>query len=419
MGRAVLETLIWKALTKRSMGRLIFYDTSNYTDFPIGGQLTSIRAQLRFLCENRPDLAGRILLVGVTTDPAQVGHVSEIPMFGKQLKYLPAAVCETQLGHTAHSLRAAFAKGLLQCRAQLKPSREDLHYIHTPEAIGPIRLLCPMAKTVIFSHGSYMNMERGFRFFQKNVLIKKAFNVYLRYVLRTASEIFVLDEDSWNDYLPYNRHLHKIRNSIVLPDLPDAERLEKRQCEKRLVFIGRLSKDKGVEEIIRAVHGMESGWQLTIVGDGEQKEILTAMPEVDERIHFVGAVSPEQVPAYLQNADILVMNSAFEGVPMAILEALSYGVPVISTDVGGIGETVRFGLDAERTDGCAQSIQAAARTIAASYGQYCSHARQRAAYYDYRVVNADILKFLEPALAAEKHEKPLQSSKKSDKLNRM
>ena len=84
------------------MGRLIFYDTSNYTDFPIGGQLTSIRSQLRYLCETREDLAGRILLVGVTKDPEQVGKLSEISLFGRQIRFLPAAVCETELGHTAH-----------------------------------------------------------------------------------------------------------------------------------------------------------------------------------------------------------------------------------------------------------------------------------------------------------------------------
>ena len=379
------------------MGKLIFYDTSNYTDFPIGGQLTSIRSQLRYLCETREDLAGRILLVGVTKDPEQVGKLSEISLFGRKIRFLPAAVCETELGHTAHSLRAAFAKGLWKIRKQLKVTRDDLNYIHTPEAVGPVRLMCPRAVTVIFSHGSYMNMERGFRFFRNNPLIRKGFILYLRYVLRTAAEIFVLDEDSLKDYQPYNRHLHKIRNSIVLPDLP-SEETGGAVCRGSLTFIGRLSKDKGVEEIIRAVHGLDQPWHLTVVGDGEQRDLLLAMPEADERVTFTGAVPPQQIPDFLKETDILVMNSAFEGVPMAILEALSYGVPVISTDVGGIGETVRFGVDSEKTDGTAQSIRQAVLTIAGNLPQYRAAARERAACYDYRVVNAEILAVLEPYL---------------------
>ena len=62
--------------------RLIFYDTSNFIDYPVGGQLTSIRNFLRFLKENFPEHSEDILLVGVTTDPEEVGKLSSVSLDG-------------------------------------------------------------------------------------------------------------------------------------------------------------------------------------------------------------------------------------------------------------------------------------------------------------------------------------------------
>ena len=110
-----------------------------------------------------------------------------------------------------------------------------------------------------------------------------------------------------------------------------------------------LFKDKGVENIMRAavsLHAAGEQVSLQVVGDGEQGGALRQLAkELDPQgkvISMCGAVPPSAVSAFMENADILVMNSAFEGVPMTILEALSCGLPVISTDVGGIGEAVCF-----------------------------------------------------------------------------
>ena len=60
----------------------------------------------------------------------------------------------------------------------------------------------------------------------------------------------------------------------------------------------------------------------------------------DKRIRFIGAVKPDEVQRAMKEADVLIMNSTFEGIPMTILEAISQGLPVITTDVGGIKEVL-------------------------------------------------------------------------------
>lgn len=387
------------------MSRLFIYDTSNFIDFPIGGQLTSIGNFLRFICEEHPERTEDIVLVGVTLCQGEIGKIKKINLYGRQISFLPVTTAEKDLGNTASSLRLRYVKGLLKCRKLLKIAKRDCNYVHSPEAYGIVKLFCPVARCVIFSHGSYFNMERGFRFFQKNLLVKKGFVLYLKWVLRSANLILLLDKDSLRDYKPYNSNLVQVGNSIICPELPEGRHVLREGKVREILFVGRLSKDKRVEPIIRAVEDMgKAGFgeegsgmdgseiRLTIVGDGEEYHNL--IPYAGERIRFVGAVPPKEVKEYMQNSDILVMNSSFEGVPMTILEAISYGLPVVSTNVGGIGEAHHFGQDSEETDGTAEGIQAAIGRIEAHYDVYSRNAYENSKAYDYRTLNRKVYDLL-------------------------
>ena len=387
------------------MSRLFIYDTSNFIDFPIGGQLTSIGNFLRFICEEHPERTEDIVLVGVTLCQGEIGKIKKINLYGRQISFLPVTTAEKDLGNTASSLRLRYVKGLLKCRKLLKIAKRDCNYVHSPEAYGIVKLFCPVARCVIFSHGSYFNMERGFRFFQKNLLVKKGFVLYLKWVLRSANLILLLDKDSLRDYKPYNSNLVQVGNSIICPELPEGRHVLREGKVREILFVGRLSKDKRVEPIIRAVEDMgKAGFgeegsgmdgseiRLTIVGDGEEYHNL--IPYAGEHIRFVGAVPPKEVKEYMQNSDILVMNSSFEGVPMTILEAISYGLPVVSTNVGGIGEALHFGQDSEETDGTAEGIQAAIGRIEAHYDVYSRNAYENSKAYDYRTLNRKVYDLL-------------------------
>lgn len=383
------------------VSRLLIYDTSDFTEFPIGGQLTSIRNFLRYICEVHPERAGSIVLVGVTRAAEEVGTWKEISCFGCTLSFLPVAAAQEDLGNTSKSLRLMYAKGLLRYGRKLRLRSRDCNYIHTPEAYGILRVLNFRTPCVIFSHGSYFNMEKGFRFFQKNLLVKKGFVRYLKWLLRTADQILLLDKESWKDYESYNKNLFRVGNSVVCPVLPEGHRRLQDGQIRELLFAGRLSKDKRVESIIQAVllaaeqaHTQEgsSRLHLTIAGSGEEYQHLISYE--GERIHFVGAVPPSEVQNYMQRADVLVMNSSFEGIPMTILEAISLGLPVVTTNVGGIGEVLRFGEDSEETDGTPEGILAAVRRIERHYETYSRNAYENSKAYDYRQVNGRVLQQL-------------------------
>lgn len=369
-------------------GRLLIYDTSNYQDFPIGGQLTSIINFLQYVIESRPERVRDILLVGITTVPEELGRLSSISMAGHNIAYLPVAVAETDLSHIQKSLRVRYMKGVLKYGRQLRISRRDCNYIQTPEVYGAVKIKNPLAKGVLFSHGSFFNMAKGFRFYRDNPVLLKCFQLYIKWIIRSARMIFTLDEDSSKAYRKYNKNLVRVDNSVVCP----ASRA-KDHLTHQVIFVGRLSKGKNIEPIIDAVNSLKGLVTLTIVGDGEEYERL--IKRKGEWVKFTGGVSPAEVQNFLKEADIMIMNSLFEGIPMVILEAISYGIPVITTDVGGIGSVLHYGKDSYRTDGTSQSIAAGIHAIYEDYENYSAQAFLGAKRFDYQAVNEAIVKQLE------------------------
>ena len=112
-------------------------------------------------------------------------------------------------------------------------------------------------------------------------------------------------------------------------------------------------------EIASKIAGRNSNTHFIIVGDGPLKEMLhLKCRELDmtAKTHFVGLQT--EVRPYLAAADVYMMSSIFEGLPIALLEAMSFGLPVMSTDAGGIKEVIRH-----ETDGLLCSVDEPQRLV--------------------------------------------------------
>lgn len=369
------------------MYSLIIYDTSNYVDFPIGGQLTSIRNFLTYIARYHKDFCREILLVGLTTNYLVLGKKSKVQIESEAFDFFPVVYRNTNLNEVKNSLRLEFLKGLFKFRNDISNDKRTIHYIHTPEAFIQVKLCHPSAKTVFFSHGNIFSMTKTFRFYKGNRGINFCFNIFIKWILRAANMIFVLDESSLNAYQKYNKNVIKVNNSIVLPE-GDYSR-KNIHDPVRLLFVGRLSKVKGIENIIKAIDNYQKDVSLTIVGDGEEAENLKSLVASD-RISFRGALKPNQVKDEMMQSDILIMNSIVEGKPMTIIEAMSYAMPIITTDVGGISELVEFGGNAVKTDGTVKQIQTAIKNIIEKYPMYSKRSYCLSTKFDYKIVNKEV-----------------------------
>ncbi len=112
-----------------------------------------------------------------------------------------------------------------------------------------------------------------------------------------------------------------------------------------VLFIGRLAPKKGVQYLIEAMAGVSFDAELQIVGDGrkrEELEYLASKHDIDAT--FIGQVDPAEIGRFYRQASIFVLPSTEgEGMPNAVLEAMSHGVAVITTRSGGLPSIITDG----------------------------------------------------------------------------
>ena len=116
----------------------------------------------------------------------------------------------------------------------------------------------------------------------------------------------------------------------------------------RLLFVGRLSAQKNVSRLLRAMSLVREAVQLDVVGDGElhgrlllEAERLGLSAAGPRRVRFVGTLLREDLVRAYAEADAFVLPSDREGMPLVVLEAMASALPVLATDVPGTAELVR------------------------------------------------------------------------------
>ena len=111
-----------------------------------------------------------------------------------------------------------------------------------------------------------------------------------------------------------------------------------------LLFVGRLVYQKGLDLLLVALAKLINlKWEMTFVGDGSQLEELKQMAfslGIQDRICFAGWRSRDELIHYYQEANLFVFPSRHEGMPNALLEAMSSGLPAIATRIAGNEELV-------------------------------------------------------------------------------
>jgi glycosyltransferase involved in cell wall biosynthesis len=111
-----------------------------------------------------------------------------------------------------------------------------------------------------------------------------------------------------------------------------------------LVMTARFVAQKNHQLFVEAIAGVEGNWRVILVGDGPTKAGVEQLVErlgLTQRISFLG--ERQDVPNLLAEADIFVLASNWEGLPLSILEAMRAALPVVATQVGGVAEAVNDG----------------------------------------------------------------------------
>ena len=161
-----------------------------------------------------------------------------------------------------------------------------------------------------------------------------------------------IQEELVSNNFPAKKLVH-IANSVNVNQFKPPGNYTKDKRSKAICFVGRLEEQKGLDYLLRAmdiVREKEHAAKLFVVGDGQMKSSLESLCEelqLQNRVFLVGA--KDDVLTYYQSADIFVLPSIAEGLPLSLLEAMSCALPVVATLVGGNAEMLDSHFEVGKT----------------------------------------------------------------------
>ena len=162
----------------------------------------------------------------------------------------------------------------------------------------------------------------------------------------------------------------------IIPNYVDTDNFRTLSTAKRydLVYVGRITPEKNLEALLTAVQRI--GLTIAIIGSGtilgngttdetEHSRLLSIFGDLDGRIHWLGRIKNEELPAYISQAKLFVLCSFSEGASRSLVEAMSCGVPCIGTNVHGTRTVLQHEVTGYLCDTDADSIGAAIETVLA------------------------------------------------------
>ena len=137
------------------------------------------------------------------------------------------------------------------------------------------------------------------------------------------------------------------RVTVLHNAVPGPQAIPLRPADRpiRILFLGRLIKLKGIHVLLDALAAPECRarrWELVIAGDGDLETYRRQADSLglSDRVTFTGWLDQEGCRRQLMQADVLVQPSMFEGLPMAVLEAMANGLCIVATPVGSVGDAI-------------------------------------------------------------------------------
>jgi glycosyltransferase involved in cell wall biosynthesis len=144
---------------------------------------------------------------------------------------------------------------------------------------------------------------------------------------------------------------YRCRQAVVIPNGVDVEVFRpaalSRPARPVVLFVGRFDEQKGVDVLLQAWRALDGRAELHLAGTGWREERYRELAASLglRTVSFIGHVPRQQLPALLNQARLLVLPSRYENFPISLLEAMSCGIPVVTTRVGGIPELVTAGRE--------------------------------------------------------------------------
>lgn len=214
----------------------------------------------------------------------------------------------------------------IELRKLYNKYKPDIVHLHSSKAGTLGRIVFPSKRTVYTVHG-FDSVRLAFR---KFLPIERCLQHFCKAIVGVSKydEGNLLQEK-------IRRNVATIYNGISVPNNQNLAEITQFNSTKPIVLaIARVAAPKRADLFVAVAKLLP---QYEFIWIGNQREV-TEFGELPENCHFVGNIP--NAGAYCSKADILMLPSNYEGLPMVILEAMSFGKPVVASNVGGISEIV-------------------------------------------------------------------------------
>lgn len=174
---------------------------------------------------------------------------------------------------------------------------------------------------------------------------------FVKRVLSNCSLVIVL-ADMWKQYFEEEMGLNNLEVLENIVPVPNVNKQSFGDGKMHFLFLGRLVKTKGVDELIDAIVENKEVFAKKIVvhlcGDGvEESNLRTKITNagIENEIIFEGWIVDDEKIKLLNNCDVFILPTYFEGISISILESMAFRLPIITTDVGGNPTLVKNGVN--------------------------------------------------------------------------
>jgi glycosyltransferase involved in cell wall biosynthesis len=211
----------------------------------------------------------------------------------------------------------------------------DIVHIHVGEPPSALR------KLVFFRLAKWLKKKIVVHYhsFSPETTINGAHSDRYRKLFCGADVVVVLS-NYWKKAVDEKFHLGD-RIKVIYNPSPTITYTQKYEKTNSILYAGTLNQRKGYADLIRAfakVAPKHPDWKITLAGNGEveQVRVLAKELEIENQVELLGWVNGESKDKAFKQASVFCLPSYAEGFPMAVLDAWAYGLPVVTTPVGGI-----------------------------------------------------------------------------------
>ena len=200
--------------------------------------------------------------------------------------------------------------------------------IHAHHPMAALAFKGNSAKKVVTFHGIFSNQIEMLH----GKTAQNLSNKYEQNALKWADAVTAGSKEAFDYYSKLESKVFFVPNAIDIDSL--SSKIDVRY-DKQIIFVGRLSKEKGIHTVIKTAKNLPNDVDLIIVGSGPEENFVVESIKNHKNIHYLGYQPKEKTIPLIRGSKLLIQPSLAEGISGSLLEAMACKTPVITTNIGG------------------------------------------------------------------------------------